>query len=86
MNDEFFVGSCARCKLDALLDLAMRLQHGEDGELVQIIMVLLDKVEKLLLEDLDLLLLDQSLLAGILSIHLVFTALVDLEGTDSCNF
>ena len=49
-------------------------------------MVLLDKVEKLLLEDLDFLLFDQSLLAGILSIHLVFAALVDLEGTDSCNF
>ena len=52
------MATCTCRKLDALLHLAVRLEHREDGQVVQIIAILLDKVEELLLEDFYLLLLD----------------------------
>lgn len=78
------MATSARCKLNALLDFAMRLKHVEDGQMVQIVAVRLDEVEEFFFEDLDLLCLDNCLLAGILLIQLE-TLFLDAVGLDGCN-
>ena len=79
------MATCTCRKLDALLHLAVRLEHREDGQVVQIIAILLDKVEELLLEDFYLLFLDQGLLASVLFVHPV-VSFFDLVCTDGRDF
>ena len=71
-------------ELDALLHLAVGLQKSEDGQMVQIVIVLLNKGEELLLQDLHLLLFDRGLRSDKLLV-LCLPAIADPMGLDRGN-
>ena len=71
-------------ELDALLHLAVGLQKSEDGQMVQIVIVLLNEGEELLLQDLHLLLFDLRLRSDKLLV-LSLPAITDPMRLDSGN-
>lgn len=71
-------------ELDAFLHLAVRLQKSEDGQMVQIVIVLLNEGEELLLQDLHLLLFNRSLRSDKLLV-LSLPAITDPMRLDSGN-
>ena len=80
MNDELLMTACLLCKLNAFFDFTMRLKQSEDSKVVNIIVVLMHKSEKLLLQNLDLLDLDHGLLSGDFFVH--FRTIVDFMSGD----
>ena len=71
-------------ELDAFLHLAVRLQKSEDGQMVQIVIVLLNEGEELLLQDLHLLLFNRGLRSDKLLV-LSLPAITDPMRLDSGN-
>lgn len=87
MDDQLFVAIRRVGKLDALLDLAVRLEQVENGQVVQIVIVFLHKVEEVVLQDLDLFLLDPLLHLDKFYIRLAILLIINhLVGPDCCDF
>ena len=70
MNNKLLVTASCCSKLDAFLDLAVGLEHREDGQMVEIVVVSLDKGEEFFVKNLDLLLFDFILSSNHLLIHI----------------
>ena len=84
MDDKLFMAVGGGRELDAFLHLAVRLQKSEDGQMVQIVIVLLNEGEELLLQDLHLLLFNRSLRSDKLLV-LSLPAITDPMRLDSGN-
>lgn len=63
--DKFFVTASSFRKLDALLQLSVRLEKIKNSQLIQVFMIFLHEVKELLLQNFDLLFLAFGLLLPI---------------------
>jgi len=86
VNNKLFVAARSRGELDTLLHLAVRLQKGENGQLIQVVVILLHEGKELLLQDLHLLLLDHDLLASKRFVNIALFLSHDFVGANGRNF